>query len=72
MYPTRQTIKDYLVESEYVRQLVFLLSVIIGIGLLYSLVPTNFSAIRGALAFAQFVFMAITMYITALRVLEDF
>jgi hypothetical protein len=72
MYQSPQTIKNYLVQSEYVRQLVFLLSVVIGIGLLYSLVPTNFSAVRGALAFAQFVFMAITMYITALRILEDF
>ncbi len=72
MYPRNQSIKEVLMQSEYARQLVFLLSVVIGLGLLYSLVPVDFTAIRKALAFAQFVFMAITMYITLRRVLEDF
>jgi hypothetical protein len=61
-----------MLQTDYARQLTFFLTVIIGIGFLYSLVPTELSAIRGALAFAQFVMMALTMAITMQRVLEEF
>jgi hypothetical protein len=67
-----QTHIRQMLQTDYARQLTFFLSVIIGIGFLYSLVPTELTAVRGALAFAQFVMMAITMAATMQRVIEEF
>ncbi len=56
----------------YARQLMYLLGVIIAIGFLYGLVPPVYTPVRVALALAQFGLMALTMWITIQRVLEDY
>lgn len=53
-------------------QLAYLLAIDIIIGFVYGLVPATFTPLRMLLALVQLGFMALTMWITIQRVLEDY
>lgn len=56
----------------FAQQLINLLAIIIVLGFVYGLVPTSLSIVRAMLGMIQLAFMALTMWITIRRVLEDY